>query len=207
VEHTPDLIAEQRAWLDARANCPPAAEDPSAADWSLHSFISAADPQACIALSYARRIRDLAAKASPVAIPNGTYTTDRPLQLPQGGSAALAEKFLTARGFRRDEITVEGVGGGAGKITGYGLWANGHQCGFEATVAEMGRVGAQFRIEDGAAPSDDHYSVSFVITPQVAIRVGGSRQFQCGARGGWSDVYFRQPDRLMSKIKNRHDGQ
>jgi len=63
----------------------------------------------------------------------------------------------------------------------------------------MERAGAQLRIIDSpSAPPNAQDSVSFVITPQVVIRAGGNNQFQCGARGGWSDAYFRQPDKLIA---------
>jgi uncharacterized protein YjbI with pentapeptide repeats/uncharacterized protein len=208
VEHTPERIAAQKKWLGARVNCPPPAEDLSVVALSQFSFASSVDREGCIGLAYAERIKQLAPVSAPAAIDGGTYTTDRPLEPPQGRSSALAKKFLMARGFRQDEITVQDLGNGARKISGYGSWANGHQCGFEAKDAETKRVGAQFQIiDDSAAPSDDRYSISFVITPQVVIRAGGNKQFQCGARGGWSDAYFRQPDSLVSEIKSRHDSQ
>lgn len=199
VEHSPEENAAQKAWLGTRADCPPPGEA------ARRSFASSADPEGCIGLAYAQRIKQLAPKSSRVAIGSGTYTTDEPLELPRGNHSALAEKFLIARGFRVDEITVKDLGAGAGKITGEGLWANGHMCGFEAPEPETKRVGSLFRItDDPKSPSNDNYSISFIITPQVAIMAGGNMQFQCGARGMWSAVYFRQPDNLVSKL-NREE--
>jgi len=201
IEHTPQEIAAQRKWSSTRATCPSSDEvlsDPLSPD----SFISSSDPRGCIGIAYAERIRKLAPKSSSAVVGNGTYTTDQPLELPVGQYSALVRKFLMARGYREDEIAVESLGKGAGRVSGLGVWANGHQCGFEASEAQTERVGSRFRINDDPAAPDEKYSVSFVITPQVVIRAGGNKQFQCGARGGWSDVYFRQPDDLMSSSKS-----
>jgi hypothetical protein len=196
VEHTPQQKAEQSRWSRARAICPPPAGD------SRGSFVSSADPHGCIGLAYAERIKALAPRASPAALQTGTYTSDEPLKLPRGRYTGLIEKFLVARGIRKDEITVKKAGTRPAEISGSGVWGNGHMCGFEAKEDEVERVGWQFRIADmPTALRDDRYSISVVITPQVIIWVGGPRQFQCGARGGWSDAYFRQPDGLVSKIE------
>jgi len=198
VEHTPEESAVQKKWLAARADCPP--PGPSSRGY----FASSTDPQGCIGFAYAERIKQLAPKASSAAVGSGTYTPDQPLQLPRGQYSALAEKFLTARGFRVDEITVKALGTGAGKIEGEGLWANGHTCGFEAPEQKTKRVGSVFRITDASdSPNDDRYSVSFVVTPQVVIFAGGDQGFQCGARGMWSAAYFRQPEKLVSKVESQ----
>jgi uncharacterized protein YjbI with pentapeptide repeats/uncharacterized protein len=188
VEHTRQQVDAQKAWLMARARCP--IDDSVRRDLPVE--------QGCIGRAYIERIKELAPSAARATIESGRYTTDPPLVLSRGADAQLAEKYLAARGFRQDEILVEDLKGGARKISGEGVWANGHVCGFEAMEAETERVGARFRITDDlAALRDDNYSVSFVITPQVVIRAGGSNQFQCGARGGWSDVYFRQPGQSL----------
>jgi uncharacterized protein len=208
VEHTPQQKVAQSRWLRARANCPPPAGDSSdtSVSWTVDSFMSAADPHGCIGLAYAERIKELAPKASPAALQSGTYTSDQPLELPRGRYSALAAKFLTARGFRMDEIRVKSAGTQAAVISGSGVWSNGHMCGFEPTEDQAERVGAQFRVtDDPGPPRDDRYSLSLAITPQVIIRVGGADQFQCGARGGWSDAYFRQPDGLIFKVVNPQD--
>jgi hypothetical protein len=106
-----------------------------------------------------------------------------------------------ARGYRQDEIVVENLGKVTGKVSGSGLWGNGHECGFEASEAETKQMGSRFQIFDDATNRDEKYSVSFVITPKVIIRAGGYAGFQCGARGGWSDVYYRQPDDLIAGAK------
>ncbi len=200
VEHTPQESAAQKQWLATRADCPSSTQN-------LRGFFaSPIDPRGCIGLAYAERIKQLAPKSSQTVIGGGTYTTDQPLEPSRGKHSALVEKFLTARGFRQDEITVKNLGGGAGKIVGDGVWANGHQCGFEASEPETKRVGSVFRITDTPEPSgSDQYSVSFVVTPQVVILAGGDMQFQCGARGMWSAAYFRQPDKLASKLKRPND--
>jgi hypothetical protein len=201
VEHTPGQISAQKRWLAARDSCPPAPERSATPVW-WEPFISWSERQDCIALSYAGRIKELARRSSPPPLAGGTYTTDEPLDVPRGRYATVAEKLLMARGFRIDEITVEDLGARGPKISGYGVWANGHLCALEASTAETERTGSQLRISDDAtAPRDDSFSISLVITPQVVIRVGGAKQFQCGARGGWSDAYFRQPDHLVSQIR------
>jgi uncharacterized protein len=200
VEHTPQESAAQKKWLGARADCP----QPYATNFRAR-FASRTDPQGCIGLAYADRIKELAPRASTAMAVSGTYTTDQPLELPRGKYSTLTEKFLIARGFRLDEIAVKALGGGAGKITGEGLWANGHMCGFEASEPETKHVGSVFRITDASnSPNDDRYSVSFVVTPQVVIFAGGDQGFQCGARGMWSAAYFRQPEKLVSKL-NREE--
>jgi uncharacterized protein YjbI with pentapeptide repeats len=183
VEHTSEQMAAQKKWTATRGTCP------------------TGDPKTCIGLAYAERIRQLGPKSSSALVGSGTYTTDPPLELPQGQYSALVRKFLMARGYREDEITVENLGNGAGKVSGDGLWANGHLCGFEASEAEVERMGSKFRINDNPAAPDEKYNVSFIITPQVVIWAGGDNQFQCGARGSWSEVYYRQPDELVSKAK------
>jgi len=199
VEHTPQQIARQKKWASARANCPPS-------DYALSSDLfgpgpSLVDPKGCIGIAYAERIRELGAKSRFDAFGSGTYTTDAPLELPKNSSSALARKFLMARGYRDDEIDVENLGNGTGKVSGEGLWGNGHQCGFEAAEKQVEQTGSKFRINDDAPIPDEKYSVSFIITPQVVVRAGGAKQFQCGARGGWSDAYFRQPDDLIATAK------
>ncbi|CCE11925.1 hypothetical protein BRAS3843_860049 [Bradyrhizobium sp. STM 3843] len=192
VEHNAAQNADQGKWFSTRGDCPPPGED------SRGSFVSAADPRGCIGLAYVERIKQLAPVSTATAIGSATYTTDRPMDMPRDKTAALAQRFIAARGFRVDEITVKTLGNGAGHISGYGVWANGHLCGFDASEPETKRAGSQFRITDGSATPRDDDSISFAITPWVVVRVGGDKQFQCGARGGWSDVYFRQPDSLVS---------
>ena len=199
IKHTPQQRAAQKKWLATRTKCPPPREDELL---SPLSFGSSADPQGCIGRSYASRILELAPESPPVAISSGTYTTDPPLEIPQGPPTALARKYLLARGYRNDEIAVENLGKGTGKISGDGLWGNGHLCGFEASEADTQRAGVRFRINDDPRDPVEKYSVSFIVTPQVIVRAGGDKQFQCGARGGWSDVYFRQPDDLISSAKS-----
>jgi uncharacterized protein YjbI with pentapeptide repeats len=204
VEHTPQEISAQREWLTARGNCPP---PPSHwIEFWVAPFISPADPQGCIAFAYLERIRQLAPKSSQIAPGSGTYTTDEPLELPKGKTSTLAEKFLMARGLREDEISVANLENSAGKISGSGVWTNGHLCSLDASQVEIKRTGAQFQIFD-VPTARDEYSISFAVTPQVVVRVGGARQFQCGARGGWSDAYFRQPDNLVSKVKRLQGSQ
>jgi uncharacterized protein YjbI with pentapeptide repeats len=201
VEHTPQELTTQKKWADSRANCPPSDYVLSPDPLWLFSFGSPGDPRGCIGIAYAKRIGELGLKSHSVFVGNGTYTTDPPLELPKGSSSAMARKFLMARGYREDEIILENFGKGAGKVAGDGLWGNGHLCGFEASENKTQRTGLAFRINDEAPIPDEKYSVSFVITPQVIVRVGGAKQFQCGARGGWSDAYFRQPDDLISSAK------
>jgi uncharacterized protein YjbI with pentapeptide repeats len=198
VEHTPEQLAAQKKWAAARATCRP---NNDVSPLSSESFSASSDPKGCIGIAYAERIRQLAPKSSSAVVGSGTYTTDSPLELPKGQHSALARKFLMARGYRQDEIAVENLGNGTGKVSGFGLWANGHECGLVASERQTQRTGSRFRINDDPADPEEKYSVSFAITPQVVIWAGGSRQFQCGARGGWSDVYFRQPDDLISSTK------
>ncbi len=195
VPHTPQETETQKKWAGTRANCPP--EDYAMSPDAI-SFASTVDPKGCIGIAYAERIKALAPKSSSAAVDSGRYTTDPPLELPQGSSAALARKFIVARGYRADEIDIEHWGKGRGKISGEGLWANGHECGFEASEAQTQPAGSKVRINDNPKAPDERNSVSFVITPQVVIRAGGAKQFQCGARGGWSDIYFRQPKDLIA---------
>jgi hypothetical protein len=195
VEHTAEEISAENKWLAARENCLRGGQQmlvTTPADWAIVS---------CIERAYAERIKDLAPKSSRAFVDSGTYTPDRPIELPKGKDAALAKKFLMVRGFRQDAITIEDLGNGAGKISGFGIFSNGHLCGLEASEAEIKRVGAQFQIFDVPEKPSDEYSVSFAVTPQVVVRVGGAIQFQCGARGGWSEFYFRQPENLISKIQ------
>jgi uncharacterized protein len=201
IEHTPEHVAAQKTWINTRTTCSTADYYSSSDPFSARSFASSVDPKGCIGIAYAERIRQLASKSSSAVVGSGTYTTDSPLELPQGRHSTLVRKFLRARGYREDGIVIENLGNGSGKISGYGSWANGHECGFETSEAQTLRMGARFRIDDGAPDHDENYSVSFAITPQVVIRAGGARQFQCGARGSWSDVYFRQPDDLISSAK------
>jgi uncharacterized protein YjbI with pentapeptide repeats len=200
VAHTPQQMAEQKKWLAGRATCPSAS---ALADDELvpGSFGSPTDPKGCIGYAYATRIRALGPKSSRADVGSGAYTTDPPIELPRGASADLARKFLMARGYRQDEIDVENLGSRGGKLSGFGLWANGHECGFEATESEMKRTGSRFQAFDTPTDRNENYSVAFVVTPQVVIRAGGAKQFQCGARGGWSDVYYRQPDDLLASAK------
>jgi hypothetical protein len=202
VAQTAEQNAEQKKWLQSRSNCPPPGPNWSESGFSIRSFISPADPQGCIGLAYAERIQQLASQSSAVAVSSGTYTTDRPLELPRGKNSRVSEKFFMARGFREDEISIKDLGSGAGKITGHGVWANGHLCSFDTSEEETKRIGSRLQIfEDSARPSDE-YSISFAITPDVVIKVGGSSQFQCGARGSWSDVYFRQPADMISRVES-----
>ena len=201
IEHTPEQIAAQKTWINTRTTCPPADYYLSSDPLSSGSLASSVDPKGCIGIAYAERIRQLALKSSSAVVGSGTYTTDAPLELPQGRHSTLVRKFLKARGYREDGIVVENFENGSGKISGHGSWANGHECSFGTSEAQTQRMGTRFRIGDGAPDHDENYSVSFAITPQVVIRAGGARQFQCGARGGWSDVYFRQPDDLISSAK------
>ena len=144
VEHTPEQIAAQKKWTATRATCPAdnyvSSSDPLWAD----SFASSVDLKGCIGIAYAERIRQLAEKSFPAVVGSGTYTTDPPLELPQGPQSSLARKFLTARGYRDDEIAVDNLGSGSGKISGYGTWANGHGCGFDASEAQTHRRGRGF---------------------------------------------------------------
>jgi uncharacterized protein YjbI with pentapeptide repeats/uncharacterized protein len=201
IEHTPEQVAAQKTWINTRTTCPPADYYSSSDPLSAGSLASFADPKGCIGIAYAERIRQLASKSSSAVVGSGTYTIDSPLALPQGRHSTLVRKFLRARGYRKDEIVVENFGNSSGRISGHGSWANGHECSFETSEAQTQRTGSRFRIDDEAPVHDENYSVSFAITPQVVIRAGGNRQFQCGARGGWSDVYFRQPDDLVSSAK------
>lgn len=197
VERSAERQAAQRAWLARRAQCP--ARDPDAHDtFSPHDFAVPADRQGCIGIAYAERIRALAPLLSDAAPEPGTYTSDAPRALPRGPSAALAEKFYAARGLRQDAITVRAPAAGAGPLSGSGVWANGHICGFDAADTDTTRTGVRFRVGDAPGATDED-SISFVVTPQVVLRAGGNRQFQCGARGSWSAVYFRQPDELVAK--------
>jgi hypothetical protein len=198
VERTAKEISAEKKWLTARENCLQAGEQTpfaTPANWAIVS---------CIERAYAERIKELAPKSSRPFVDSGTYTPDRPIELPKGKDTALAKKFLMVRGFRQDAITIEDLGDGAGKISGFGIFSNGHVCGLEASEAEIKRVGSQFQIFDIPEKPNDEYSVSFAITPPVAVRVGGAIQFQCGARGGWSEFYFRQPENLLSKFKGLH---
>ena len=195
VEHTSEEISAEKKWLAARANCLRAGQQmlvTTPANWAIVS---------CIERAYAERIKELAPKSSRAVVDSGTYTPDRPIELPKGKDAALARKFLMVRGFRQDAITIVDLGNGAGKVSGFGIFPNGHVCSLEASEAEIKRVGAQFQIFDIPEKPSDEASVSFVITPQVVVRVGGAIQFQGGARGGWSEFYFRQPENLISNIK------
>jgi uncharacterized protein YjbI with pentapeptide repeats len=201
VPHTMQELEIQRKWVGARATCP--SKDYASSPDAI-SFGSA-DLRGCIGIAYAERIRALAAKSSSTLVGSGRYTTDAPLELPQDPSSELAQKFIMARGYRYDEIDVENWGHGGGRIAGNGLWANGHECGLEASEVETRRTGSKVRIDDNPKSPDDQYSVSFVITPQVIVRAGGDKQFQCGARGGWSDIYFRQPNDLISHASPLHD--
>lgn len=203
VPRSPQQKAAQQAWLGKRAQCPPPDRDSTDA-FSSHAFGIPADPQGCIGIAYAGRIRELAPVAAAALLENGTYTTDRPLMLPRDASAALAEKFIVARGYRLDQITVATPIDGAGPISGSGSWANGHQCSLAPSQAETTRAGARFRITDNPAMPDEA-GVSFAVTPQIVLRAGGHPQFQCGARGGWSEVYFRQPDALVAKVKSAQE--
>jgi hypothetical protein len=198
VEHTPSETSAQKEWLAARGHCPPPPDH--ATDFWAVAFVSPNDPHGCIALAYLERIEQLAPTSSQAVAGNGTYTTDEPLDLPKGASSTLAEKYLLARGLRQDEITITDLASSAGKISGSGLFANGHICSLDASQSEINRTGAQFQVFDIPATRSE-YNISLAITPQVVVRVGGNQQFQCGARGGWSDVYFRQPDYLVAKTK------
>jgi hypothetical protein len=205
LKHTPALNAAQKKWLSTRATCAPSDRKTSSGDTfeeflRPEEFASPVDPDGCIGVAYVRRIKELAPQSSLAAVRSGTYTTDAPLELPQGKASALAQKYLSARGYRQDEIIVGNWGGGAGKIAGEGIWANGHMCGFESPEKDTKRTGSRVQIFEDGSDRDEKYSVSFVVTPQVAIWVGGAKQFQCGARGGWSIAYFRQPDRLFSAV-------
>ena len=197
-KRTAEQKSAQRAWLVRRAQCPPRDLDSPDA-FSAQDFGVPADPRGCIGIAYAERIRELAPQAT-APLENGTYTTDAPLVLPRGPSAALAEKFILARGYRVDQITMATPVNGAGLLAGTSLGGNGHICSFAASAAETTRTGARFRVTDDPATPDE-VSISFVVTPQIVLRVGGQRQFQCGARAGWSEVYFRQPDGLVAKVK------
>ena len=196
VPHTPQEIEAQKKWAASRATCPPQNYG-SSPDAIL--FASSSALYRCIGTAYAERIRALGPKSSLAAVDGGRYTTDAPLELPQGPSSGLARKFIMARGYRNDELNLKNWGKGDGKITGDGLFANYHVCELEATEAETQRTGSKIRIDDDPKAPDDQYSISFVITPQVIVRAGGARQFQCGVRGGWSDIYYRQPDDLISR--------
>jgi hypothetical protein len=205
LKHTPALNAAQRKWLPTRATCAPADRNPSSDDYfgevlRQEWFAPPPNPAGCIGIAYLRRIRELAPQSSSPAVRSGTYTTDPPLELPPGSASALALKYLKARGYRQDEIAVENWGGGVGKIAGEGTWGNGHMCGFESSEQDTKRTGSRVQIFDDAVHRDEKYSTSFVVTPQVAIWVGGANQFQCGARGGWSVAYFRQPDKLFATV-------
>lgn len=199
VKHTQPQIEAQKQWLATRSTCPTVTI--GTADEFLFdrgSFQSTANPDGCIGVSYLKRIRELAPLVSLAEVRSGTYTTDPPLELPQGKAAALAQKYLLARGYREDEIVIENWGRGGGKIAGQGTWANGHMCGFESSEPDTKREGARVQVfEEGSR--DDRPSASFVVTPQAVIWVGGDNQFQCGARGGWSNAYFRQPG-LVSTV-------
>jgi uncharacterized protein len=155
VEHSPQAIAAQRKWSRTRANCPPSDYVSSSDPLSPGSFATAADPKGCIGTAYAERIRELGPKSSRAFVGSGTYTTDPPLELPKDQSYLLARKFLAARGYREDEIEVENLGSGAGKVSGDGLWGNGHLCGFVAAEAETQRMGSKFRINDYPPAPDE----------------------------------------------------
>jgi uncharacterized protein YjbI with pentapeptide repeats len=203
VDHTPEQNAAQKAWLAARSTCPSDAANVSSG-FSRFDFVSATDSKGCIGFAYARRIKELAPRSSPAAIGSVTYTTDSPLHPPPGDHSAIARKFLIARGYWGDQIAVTDWGNGAGKISGDGIGANGHICGFESSEMETKRTGSLVRIDDGSGDlgRDEESGISIVITPQVALRVGGSIQYGCGARANWADVYFRQPDDLVSKVRS-----
>ncbi len=196
IPHTPQETDAQKKWAAKRATCPP--ENYGSSPDAIF-FASSSALYRCIGTAYAERIRALAPKSSLAAVDGGRYTTDAPLELPQGRSSGLARKFIMARGYRNDELNLKNWGKGDGKITGDGLFANYHVCELEAAESETQRTGSKIRIDDNPKAPDDQYSISFVITPQVIVRAGGDRQFQCGARGGWSDIYFRQPNDLISR--------
>jgi uncharacterized protein YjbI with pentapeptide repeats/uncharacterized protein YecT (DUF1311 family) len=205
LKHTPALNAAQKKWLSTRATCAPADRSPSSGDYFEEFlrpewFAPPPNPTGCIGMAYIRRIKELAPQSSLAEVRSGTYTTDPPLELPQGKVSTLAKKYLKARGYRQDEIAVETWGGGTGKIAGEGTWANGHMCGFVSSEKNTKRIGSRVQVFEDGSNRDDRYSASFVITPQVAIWVGGQKQFQCGARGGWSIAYFRQPDKLFATV-------
>ena len=127
--------------------------------------------------------------------------------LPRGPHAALAEKFLLARGYRIDRITVATPVNGAGPLAGTSLLSgtslggNGHVCDFAASAAETTRTGARFRItDDPAAP--DEYSISFVVTPQVVLRVGGNGN-SSAAHARLVRRLFPPTGRLVAKVKAR----
>jgi uncharacterized protein len=188
VEHTPQEKAAQTRWLADRMACPQVLRtDP--------------DPRRCLQYAYVERIKELGAKTSQAVIGNGRFTTDAPLRLPEGADVALARKFLRARGYREDEITVDNLGNGGGKLLGNVLSSNYHECNLDATEAQTRRTGSMFRLDFDTAAPDDKYYLSFVTTPYAVVVAGGDPQFQCGVRASWSDAYFRQPDDLVSSIK------
>ena len=90
---------------------------------------------------YAERIKELARSRHTLSSAAGTYTPDQLLEPPQGKDAALAKKFLMARGFGDDAIRIKDWGSGAGKILGSGIFAGGHVCTLEASEAKTKRLG------------------------------------------------------------------
>jgi len=127
---------------------------------------------------------------------------DRPSSGVAARPAILAgTQIPDSRGYRDDEIAVDNLGSGSGKIsdTAPGPTVTG------AALTHPKRK----RIEGGAVsksmmklpPLTKKYSVSFAVTPQVVLEPAGPSNSSAAARGGWSDVYFRQPDDLISNTR------
>lgn len=184
-EHGSAETAAQARWLVTRNGCPESEEN-------RLQF------RRCLEQAYVARIKDIAPKTPSSVVGSGRYTSDTPLRLPKGeAAAALMHKYLSTRGYSADEITIDVLGSGNGRIAGYANGANGHSCSLTEAEAGMKRAGAVFRATADGDMAD------FIITPDVVI-VGNTR-FQCGARAGWSETYYRQPDDLIEELKQPLD--
>ena len=96
-------------------------------------------------------------------------------------------------------------------MIGLGIWANGHLCGLRADEGDKLAQGSIVSITEDPHGLDDpvnmlRWGEQFVVTPQVIIHSAGSHAF-CGARGMWSDIYYRQPDAELEASRNALEGQ
>ena len=156
-------LPAQRAWVAARAKC---------------------KDDICVRQSTVERMAAIAPLAKPPAPAPGRYAPAPPLDLPATEAGRdLGALIALARSGDGFELKPDGT------LSGNALGSNYHSC--DISGGERDGVPLRWTGALAALQGIDEPAGTLVVTQAVVAPAEGMHQY-CGARAGWSDVYFRQ---------------